>query len=202
MKQPKKTILLVLLVVPLFLFMSSAEDSHGSQTKDFLGKVLNFLVLFGGLAYLLRKPLGSFLQARSESVAKELRDARESREEAIERVASVEARLDSLDKEVEELRLAAEKDGQTLHQSLIEEARKDADRLKRFAQQEIEMLTQDSVRDIKEFAAALATDLARQRIQDRLTGEDQSSLIEKSIERFEKLHEKSNSDTKIRSRTH
>jgi len=200
--QRKKSILLILVIVPLLLFMSYADESHASQTRDFLGKVVNFLLLFGGLAYLLRKPLGKFLQGRSDSLENELRGAKDSREEAIERLATVEARLRTLDKEVEKLRLEAEKEGRALHQRIVEEARRDAERLKHFAGQEIEMLTQDAVRGIKEFAAALATDLARQRIQDQMTGEDQSSLIEKSIERLEKLHEKSNSVTKIRSRTH
>jgi F-type H+-transporting ATPase subunit b len=200
--QRKKSILLILVIVPLLLFMSYAEESHASQTRDFLGKVVNFLLLFGGLAYLLRKPLGKFLQGRSDSLEKELRGAKDSREEAIERLATVEARLSTLDKEVEKLRLEAEKEGWALHQRIVEEARRDAERLKHFARQEIEMHTQDAVRGIKEFAAALATDLARQRIQDQMTGEDQSSLIEKSIERLEKLHEKSDSDTKVRSRTH
>ena len=202
MNQRNKSILVILMIVPLLMFMSDAEESHGSATKDFLGKLLNFVLLFGGLAYLLRKPMGQFLKGRSVSIEKELKEAKESREEASGRLASVEARLSALDQDVEKLRLEAEEEGRTLHERIIEEARQDAERLKQFARQEIDSLTQAAVRDIKEFAAALATDLARQRIQDQMTGKDQTSMIEKSIERLEKLHEKSNSDTKIRSRTH
>lgn len=200
--QRKKPFLLILLVVPLLLFMSFAEESHGSQTRDFLGKALNFLLLFGGLAYLLRKPLGKILQGRTDSIGEELRSAKESSEEAAERLARVETRLSSLDKEIETMRQEAVAEGRALQQRIVDEAKRDADRLKQFASQEIEMLTKDAVRDIKEFAAALATDLARERIQDRLTEDDQSSLIDKSIERLETLHEKSNPDTKIRPRTH
>jgi F-type H+-transporting ATPase subunit b len=198
----KKPLLLILLVVPLLLFMSYAEESHGSQTKDFLGKALNFLLLFGGLVYLLRKPLGKILQGRTESIGEELRSAKESREEAAEKLAKVETRLANLDKEVEKLRQEAHEEGKALHQRIVDEARRDAERLKHYASQEIEMLTQTAIRDIKAFAGALAADLARQKIQSLLTEEDQSSLIEKSIERLDMIHEKSNSDTKIRPRTH
>ncbi len=200
--QRKKPLLLILLVVPLLLFMSYAEESHGSQTRDFLGKALNFLLLFGGLAYLLRKPLGKILQGRTESIGEELRSAKESREEAAERLAKVEMRLSALDKEVEKLKQEAVEEGRALHQSILDGARRDAERLKNFASQEIEMLNKTAVREIKEFAAALATDLARTKIQGRLTEEDQSSLIDKSIERLDTLHEKSNPDTKIRPGTH
>jgi F-type H+-transporting ATPase subunit b len=200
--QRRKSILLILSIVPLFLFMSYAEESHPSQTKDFLGKVVNFLVLFGGLAYLLRKPLGRFLQERTDSLKKTLQGAKKSREEAANRLDEVESRLEKLDEEIEQLRREAESEGQSLQQLIIEGAKKDADRLKRFARSEIEMLTQDAIREIKEHTAALAADLARQRIRDQVTEEYQSSLIDKSIERLEKLHEKSNSGKKVRTRTH
>jgi len=198
----KKSALLILMVVPFLLFMSFAEESHPSQTKDFLGKLINFLLLFGGLAYVLRKPLGNFLQGRSDSLEQVLREAKESQEEAAERLNQVESRLRKLDEEIEKMQREAEAEGQSLHQHVLEEAKQAADRLKHFASQEIEMLTKDAIREIKEYTAALAADLAQQSIQDRMTEEFHSSLIDKSIERIEKLHEKSNSDTKIRSRAH
>jgi F-type H+-transporting ATPase subunit b len=184
-----KSILLILFIVPFLLFMSSAEESHPSQLKDFLGKVVNFLVLFGGLAYLLRKPLGTFLQERSDSLTKTLQGAKKSREEASERLDEIESRMENLDDEVEQLRQEAESEGQALRQRAIEGAKKDAERLKRFAHSEIEMLTKDAIREIKEYTADVAADLARKRIRDRVTEEYQSALIDKSIERFEKLHE-------------
>jgi F-type H+-transporting ATPase subunit b len=197
-----KSILLILFIVPFLLFMSSAEESHPSQIKDFLGKAVNFLVLFGGLTYLLRKPLGSFLRERSDSLAKTLQGAKKSREEAAKRLDEVESRMEKLDDEVEQLRQEANSEGRALQQRTIEEAKKNAERLKRFAHSEIEMITKDAIREIKQYTAAVVADLAGQRIRDRVTEEYQSSLIDKSIERLEKLHEKSNSDKTVRTRTH
>ncbi len=198
----KKPIILVLFFVPFLLFMSFAEESHPSQTKDFLGKLINFLLLFGGLAYVLRKPLGKFLQERSDSLEQALREAKQSHEEAAEKLNQVKSRLGKLDEEIKKMQQEAEAVGQSLQQHVLEEAKQAADRLKHFASQEIEMLTKDAISEIKEYTVTLAADLAQQRIQDRMTEEYHSSLIDKSIERLEKLHEKSNSDTKIRSRTH
>jgi ATP synthase F0 subunit b len=198
----KKSIIMILLFVPFLLFMSFAEESHPSQIKDFLGKLLNFLLLFGGLVYVLRKPLGKILQGRSDSLELALREAKQSHEEAAKRLRQVETRLGRLDEEIRDMQREAEAAGRSLHQNVLEEAKQATDRLKHFASQEIEMLTQSAVREIKDYTAALAADLAQQRIQDRLTEKYHSSLIDKSIERLEKLHEKSSSDTKIRSRTH
>jgi F-type H+-transporting ATPase subunit b len=200
--QRKIPIIFVLFFLPFLLFMSFAEESHPSQTRDFLGKLINFILLFGGLAYVLRKPLGKFLQERSDSLEQALEEAKQSHEEAAEKKNQVESRLGKLDEEMEKMQRDAEAAGQSFHQLVVEEAKQAADRLKQFTSQEIEMLTQDAIRKIKEYTVALAADLAQQRIQDRMTEEFQSSLIDKSIERLEKLHEKSNSVTKIRSRSH
>jgi F-type H+-transporting ATPase subunit b len=197
-----RPVLVILLIVPFLLFMSYAEESHAAQTKDFLGKAFNFLVLFGGLAYLLRKPMGKFLRERAASLEKSLQEAKESSGEAAVKLRGIESRLGKLDGEVEQLKRDAEAEGQSIHRSILDEAKKDSERLKHFARQEIEMLSRDAVREIKEYTAALATDLALRRIQDRITQEYHASLIDKSIGRLEKLHEKSNSGTKVRSRTH
>jgi F-type H+-transporting ATPase subunit b len=198
----KKSVILVLLFVPFLLFMSYAEESHPSQTKDFLGKLINFLLLFGGLAYVLRKPISQFLQDRSDSLGQALRGAKQSQKEAAERLIQVEARLEKLDEEIRTIQNEAEALGQSLRRDVLEEAKQASERLKRFANQEIELITQNAVREIKEYTVSLAADLAQQNIQDRLTEESHSSLIDKSIERLEELHEKSNPDTKIRSRPH
>ena len=200
--QQKKVIILILFCLPFFLFMSSAEESHPSQTKDFLGKLLNFLLLFGGLAYLLRKPLGKFLQDRSESLEQSLSEAKQSHEDARKRLNQVEARLGHLDEEIQTMQKQAEDAGQNLHQQILQEANQASDRLKHFANQEIEMFTQNAIREIKKYTATLAADLAQQNILDRMTEEYHSSLIDKSIDKLEQYHEKSSSDTKIRSRTH
>ena len=197
-----KSIILVLLLVPFLMFMSFAEESHPSQTKDFLGKLINFLLLFGGLAYVLRKPLGKFFQERSQSLEQALREAKESRQGALEDLNQVESRLAKLDEEIQTIKKEAEAAGRSLHQNMLDEARKASGRLKHLANQEIERLTQNAVHEIKEYTIALAAEMAQQNIQDRLTGEYHSSLIDKSIERLDRLHERSNPGTKIRSGTH
>jgi F-type H+-transporting ATPase subunit b len=196
-----KSIILVLLLVPFLMSMSFAEESHPSQTKDFLGKLINFLLLFGGLAYVLRKPLGKFFQERSHSLEQALREAKESHRGALENLNQVESRLAKLDEEIQKIKKEAEAAGRSLHQNMLDEAGKASDRLKHLAHQEVEMLTKNAVHEIKEYTIALAAEMAQQSIQDRLTEGHHWSLIDKSIERLDRLHERSNPGTKIRSRT-
>ena len=59
--------------------------------------VLNFLILFAGVAYLILKTLPKAFRNRSSNIQKHLVDARTATEEANARLSSVEARLSSLE---------------------------------------------------------------------------------------------------------
>jgi F-type H+-transporting ATPase subunit b len=169
---------------------------------DFLGKVINFVVLLGGLVYLLRNPLRNFLQARTKSLEDALRETKNSRVEAEKRLQDVENRLERIDREIEQIQRQAETEGHAVEKRILQDAKAGANRLKLLSQREIERLTQAGIRQIRQYAAELATALALQRIQRRINKEDQSLLIDRSIERLEKLYEKSNPSQEIRTRTH
>ncbi len=169
---------------------------------DFLGKVINFVLLFGGLVYLLRNPLRGFLEGRTRSLDHALKQANDTRVEAEKKHREMEKRLRNVGRETEEIREEAETEGKTVQERILNEARAEAERLKLLSRREIEMLTQAGIREIKRYAAELATSLARQRIQSKIKEEDQSLLIDRSIERLEKLNEKSSPDQEIRTRTH
>lgn len=188
----KKQILLVLLLIPLFIFMAS-EEEHSSNFKGFLGKVINFIVLIGALIYFLSKPLRSLLEKRATEIKHSMKEAEDSRKEAEERLKEMRERLSGLEDETAKIRRDAEIEGQKENKRIQELARTQAERLKLFARQEIEMHTNASIKELREYTAELATKLAQERIRKKLTPETQSLLLDKSIERFEKLYEKSDS---------
>ncbi len=190
---PRKFILVLLLVLPLLLFMAEDEEHHPSGSGEFLGKVVNFVILFGGLALLLRKPLRKFLDNRGKEIAQNLEQTRSGREEAEANLTKVQGRLDELSREIQEMNQEAEGEGKGQKDQILVEARLEVESLKRLAQQEIEMLSQVGGRELREYAAELATQRAAERINDRITPKDQTQLIDESIERLERLHEESGS---------
>ncbi|UCC38841.1 MAG: F0F1 ATP synthase subunit B [Candidatus Aminicenantes bacterium] len=188
----RKQIILVLLLVPFFIFMVSDEE-HSSGFKDFLGKTINFFVLIGALIYFLSKPLRSLLEKRATEIEHSMKEAEDSRSEAEERLRVVRERLSGLEEEAAQIKREAEIEGQKEKERIQELARSEAERLKLFARQEIEVYTNASIKELREHTAELATKLAQERIRKKLTPENQSLLLDKSIERFEKLYEKSDS---------
>jgi F-type H+-transporting ATPase subunit b len=190
---PRKFILILLLVLPLFLFMAEDEEHQTSGSGEFLGKVVNFVLLFGGLTLLLRKPLRKFLDSRGKEIAQKLKQTRTIREEAEADLTKVQGRLDELSQEIQEMNQEAEGEGKGQKDQILVEARAEAERLKSLAQQEIETLSQQGGRELRAYAAELATLRAEERINDRITPKDQTQLIDESIERLERLHEESGS---------
>jgi F-type H+-transporting ATPase subunit b len=189
----RRPCLLVLFAVPFLMFMSAEEGARVSATMDFLGKLVNFLILFGGLAFVMRKPLKAMLAKRTADIGDSIRDAEGARAEAETKSEGSKARLAGLSEEIGRLKAAAEEEGRRETGRISRAAAEEAERLKKLARQEVEEQVRLGVRELKAYAAARATDLARERIRKRLTPELQASLIEKSIDRLSRLNEKSGS---------
>ena len=189
----KKSIPLLLCLLPFLLFFSSEEEHHGENPMEFVGKVVNFLILFGGLTYLLYKPVRRFLEEKGKEISHSIQASRDSRKEAEETLKQANKRLQKLADEISRIKQVSELDGKERKDRILDSASKRAEQMKQMAQQEIEMLTQESVRQLKEHVISLSTELARKKIQQRMTPEVHSRLIDRSIERFEELNEKSNS---------
>ncbi len=190
----KTRLVLILAVLPFLLFMFVEEEHQNSNPMAFIAKAVNFLILFGGLAYLLRKPIKKFLEDRVAQISTTIRDAEESRHEAETDLEKTEKRLHELSQEVEELREKALLDGEREKERIIRAAQEEGERTKKAAQQEIEMISRAGIRDLKEYAVTLAAAEALERIQKRLTPEKHTQLIDDSIKSLENLHEKSHSD--------
>jgi F-type H+-transporting ATPase subunit b len=164
-------------------------SEHVSATLDFLGKLVNFILLFGGLFYVLRKPVKAMLVKRTDDVGETLRRAEVERTGSEGKATEARAKFAGLGDEVRSLKAEAEAEGRRETERIAEAAKAEAERLKKLTRQELEAQVRRSVRELKAFAAARATDLARERIRKRLTPEAQAALIERSIDRLSRLHE-------------
>jgi F-type H+-transporting ATPase subunit b len=191
LRPPRRAAAAVLLVLPLLLFMSTEEGGKTSATMDFIGKTVNFLILFGGLAFLLRKPLAAMLAKRSAGIQETIRLADAGKADAERKHGDSEARLYELEDEVRRMMATAEGVAQGERERIAQLAAEEARRVRRFAEQEIDEQLRTAKQGLRAYAAEAATALARERIRRRLTPADQAALIERSIDRISTLHEKS-----------
>ena len=187
----KNGILLVLMLLPLFLFLSPGEAEKAAGTADFAGKVVNFLLLFGGLGFFLYKPVRAFLENKTSEIRRFLEEAKSSRKEAEDRYEATMRRVEGLSGEIAKMKAEAEAQGNREKARIAKQAEEEAARVLRLVRQEIDAHTQNGIREVRTFVAETATSLARERIRKNLVPDDHSLLVDKSIERLSKLDEKS-----------
>jgi len=189
LKKPGVLFLLLLLAVPCLVKAAAVEEGHSASfgAAAFLGKAVNALILFGGLAFLLAKTVRSFLDARTSDIERSIREAAESRANAEQRFKDVRIRLDRIDEELRRIR--EDGDGETARAvgRIRELAGQEADRLKRLTRQEIELGVRGGLRKLREYAADLAIGSAKERFRRALTEDRHARLIDRSIDRLGRL---------------
>jgi F-type H+-transporting ATPase subunit b len=154
------------------------EGYRHSSTVQAIGKVLHVdtetaakifedfnsaVVIIAILAFLI-KALPKAFRKRTETIQKDLQEARSATEDANQRLSAVEARLARLDSEIAAIRKQAEQDSledEKRIKAALEEERK---RIIESAEQEIGAFGSAAQRELKRFAADLAVERALQRI--------------------------------------
>lgn len=161
------------------------EEKSEGHKHELLFKWINFVILVGGLGYVLRKPLANFFVQRSASIQKSLDEGRKALEASQAQLQAVEDRLRRFEEEMASFRAAA-----------LEEMKAEREHLRRMTATEIEKLM-DSLRvqmevatkqarlELKLYGAQQAVEMARQMIGRRLDDAGQRRLVADFVARLE-----------------
>jgi F-type H+-transporting ATPase subunit b len=158
---------------------SAAQKQDAEQGDKWIWwKWANFLILAGGLGYLIGKNVPPLFQKQSTEIKSALAEAAKIKQEATAYAASVETRLANLQDEIQHLRESA-------HSEMIAESeriRRDTEhhlqRIREQSVQEIELMTRAAKDELRKYAAELAIGLAEERIRFRMNSETQQDLAE------------------------
>jgi F-type H+-transporting ATPase subunit b len=182
-----KKVILALFIMSLmfasYAFGSAAaeEGEHGSVFKDYIWKIINFLILAVILFKFAKKPLQNFLQKRTELIEKTLNEAKEAKEAATKALKEVEERLKVKDSEIAAIMAAAKKSGEHEKEAIIAESDKLRDKILEQAKTNIEYELKHAKEAIKAEAVELAMELAEKKLKDKLTKEEQEKLLDESL---------------------
>ncbi len=146
------------------------EETAAEIFEDFNSAVL-ILAILGFLARALPKAF----RKRTETLQKDLADARKASEEANSRLRSVEDRLSRLDSEIEAFRIQMEQESAGDEQRMKETIETERQRIVASAEQDIAAAQTAAQRELKQFAANLAIERAQSEL--RLTPEADRELV-------------------------
>ena len=127
-------------------------------------ELTNFLLLALGIAWVVAKMLPKVLRGRTETIQKNLVDARTATEEARTRLSSVEERLSKLDGEIAALRAQAEQDAGKEEVRIKAAVEDEKQKILASAEQEIAAATMHAQKLLQQHAAELAIEQAARKL--------------------------------------
>ncbi len=130
-----------------------------------LAVVVNFAIIALGIVYFCRLHLPTMFRNRTESIRKAMDEARAASDDAKSRLAAIESRLSHLDSDIATMRTKAEQDGAAEEARIRAAAEDDKQKIIEAAAQEIDVAAKSARRELAAYAADLAVNMARQRIQ-------------------------------------
>ena len=151
---------------------------HVGVSTEWMAKLLedlNSAVLIGAILWGIFKYVPKIFRQRSETLQKQLFDARSATSEANTRLAVVEERLSKLGIEIEAIRAQTERDAASDEKRILESLEAEKQRLLSSVDQEIEAAGAAAKRELKKYAATLAVDRAMAQVH--LTPDDDRALI-------------------------
>jgi len=159
-----------------------AEEEHDTPLLETIARLTNFAVLVGILLVLLRGPLGIYLSDRSDQVREGLAQARATSAEAAQQLEAIKERLLTLPDELEALLARGQEEVAAEDKRLRESTEAARQRLIEESRRELALQLRVAKQHLTQHAAALATRVAAQRIQDNLSAADQLRLVDRYVD--------------------
>ena len=168
------------------LFITTASEGGSNFNWAFVIKhAVNLGILVGLLVYLLRKPVGSFLESRRANLSKEIDEAKKAIEEAKEKYEQFSDKLNSLESEVSSLKESIRQQGEQEKADIIKQAENTCELIKKETKDTIELESLRAKRDVQEEVIVSSISQAHELIKSNIDSSD----VTKSIDKFVKLVE-------------
>jgi F-type H+-transporting ATPase subunit b len=176
--------------VPLY-----AQEAAGGSPSPFAGDIGNAvwtLVVFVLVVLVLGKfawrPILSLLQQREDFIHQALTDAKRDREDAEARLQEMAAKLQGAQAEAMHILEEARRDAERLREDLKQKARSEADQMVRNAERQIQLDTTRALQQIRKEAVDISVAIATKIVQRNITREDNERLIDDTLKQMETIH--------------
>lgn len=168
-------------VVAALLVAGPALASDGAVGEgpplDAIGvHAINFLLMYGLLAFLLRKPIADALKQRQATIRQDLEDSAETRDAAQARYDTLAEKIAHFDDELAAMKADAAEDASKEREYMAERTERDAMMLREMTAGTIREETRRARTELQREAVDLAVKLAEERLRAEIGGGDQQRL--------------------------
>lgn len=187
----KRSSLLFAVAAGLWAALPALASEGGEPGGVFAGDVGNALwtlVIFGTVVFVLGKfawgPILSGLTAREKFIRTALEEAQRNRAEAEARLKEYVDQLNSARSEATAIVEEARRDADVVKRRIEEEAGGEAARIVERAKREITLAKETAVKELYSLSAKLTTEVAGKILRREITAHDHERLIRESIDKL------------------
>ncbi|MDJ0836780.1 MAG: ATP synthase F0 subunit B [Acidobacteriota bacterium] len=166
----------------LLLFFTMPVLAAGGEVEPIkwmklVYKVINVIIFFGGLGWLLRKSVSEFFSNRERNIRDSLELAEKSVKDAKEKLDEIERNMANLDNQLEDIHEQAKQDLATETENMQAQAKQDAERILALAKAECENMKREALMGLKKQLADMAVKEAETIIEDSMTEDERNRLF-------------------------
>ena len=155
-----------------------AKPDPAESSTGLLFRWLNFLIVFGGIAYLIAKYGGSFFSGNANAISASIREATAVKVEADRELREVETKIARLDRDVAEMREEARRNWAAESERLNTSAQAEIEKIAHAAREELAASERAAQQQVREMAASMAVERAAALVSSMMNTEVRSRMFQ------------------------
>ncbi len=184
------TIMSGLVLLPAVVLASGGggHADSGVILKDFAYRCFNFALLVGLVAYFVTKPIRKGLKGRTEEIEKTLADAQAAKEAAEAKHLEYSEKLAKATEEIASITDSIRREGELERDKIIAAAKELAINVEQEAENKAAGVVTKARTELREEAASLAVELAKDMLIKQVSADDQKRLVDEYMQKVGELH--------------
>jgi len=163
------------------LAAEGAEPDPADSTAGLIFRWLNFLIVFGGIGYLIAKHGGAFFRGNAKEIAASIVEATAAKTEAERELRVVETKIARLDQDVAELREEARRNWATESERLYASGVAEIEKINLAARAELAASERAAQQQVREIAASMAVERAAALVSSKMNAEIRARMFQSFI---------------------
>jgi len=163
--------------IPCFAQVESAPNPEDSPT-GMVFRWINFLIVFGGIGYLVAKYGGTFFRANAKAIAAGIHEGGAAKAAAEHELSEIEAKIAGLDREIAEMREQARLDIAAETERLRASGLNEIDKIRQAAQAELAATERAARQKLREITASQAIQRAAALVRSGMNAKVRSRIFQ------------------------
>jgi F-type H+-transporting ATPase subunit b len=163
--------------LPVFAAEGAAPDPADSPV-GLIFRWLNFVIVFGALAYLIAKPGRAFFRGNAKEISASIVEATAAKAEADRELHEVETKIAHLDQDVAEMRAEARRNWAVESERLQASSQAEIAKIAQAAREELAASERAAQHQVREIAASMAMERAAALMNSRMNAEVRSRMFQ------------------------